>query len=225
MKRKSMLFALLMTGAMVLSACSSGTKDAKSEEKAADDSKKTLKVATEGNMYPWTYTENGKIVGYEADMMEEISKRTGYEIEMEAVDWSGIFGALDAGRVDTIADIITITDERIDKYEFTQPYIYNPMVLATKSSITDVENGRVALWIGGKPSLTVQINEGEFDLKIVGETGYYQKYAYPFPKTEEGKALCKEFDKALTEMREDGTLKKISEKWFNMDITTEDSVE
>lgn len=49
--------------------------------------------------------------------------------------------------------------------------------------------------------------------------------AYPFPKTEEGKALCKEFDKALTEMREDGTLKKISEKWFNMDITTEDSVE
>lgn len=86
MKRKSMLFALLMTGAMVLSACSGGTKDAKSEEKAADDSKKTLKVATEGNMYPWTYTENGKIVGYEADMMEEISKRTGYEIEMEAVD-------------------------------------------------------------------------------------------------------------------------------------------
>ena len=272
MKRKSMLFALLMTGAMVLSACSGGTKDAKSEEKAADDSKKTLKVATEGNMYPWTYTENGKIVGYEADMMEEISKRTGYEIEMEAVDWSGIFGALDAGRVDTIADIITITDERIDKYEFTQPYIYNPMVLATKSSndeinsmedidgqsivvevgssdelvldqvqkkfgvtlkpeyyegisITDVENGRVALWIGGKPSLTVQINEGEYDLKIVGETGYYQKYAYPFPKTEEGKALCKEFNKALTEMREDGTLKKISEKWFNMDITTEDSVE
>lgn len=140
MKRKSMLFALLMTGAMILSACSGGTKDAKSEEKAADDSKKTLKVATEGNMYPWTYTENGKIVGYEADMMEEISKRTGYEIEMEAVDWSGIFGALDAGRVDTIADIITITDERIDKYEFTQPYIYNPMVLATKSSNDEINS-------------------------------------------------------------------------------------
>ena len=47
-------------------------------------------------------------------------------------------------------------------------------------SITDVENGRVALWIGGKPSLTVQIEQGEYDLKIVGETGYYQQYAYPF---------------------------------------------
>ncbi len=272
MKRKSMLFALLMTGVMVLSACSGGTKDTKSDEKASDDSKKTLKVATEGNMYPWTYTEDGKIVGYEADIMEEIGKRTGYDIELEAVDWSGIFGALDSGRVDTIADIITITDERQEKYEFTQPYVYNPMVLATKStndeinsmddidgqsivvevgssdelvldqvqkkfgvtlnpeyyegiSITDVENGRVALWIGGKPSLTVQIEQGEYDLKIVGETGYYQQYAYPFPKTEEGKALCKEFDDALTAMKEDGTLKKISEKWFNMDITTEESVE
>lgn len=115
MKRKSMLFALLMTGAMVLSACSGGTKDAKSEEKAADDSKKTLKVATEGNMYPWTYTENGKIVGYEADMMEEISKRTGYEIEMEAVDWSGIFGALDAGRVDTIEQLLKLLEKRMNR--------------------------------------------------------------------------------------------------------------
>ena len=44
MKRKSMLFALLMTGVMVLSACSGGTKDTKSDEKASDDSKKTLKL-------------------------------------------------------------------------------------------------------------------------------------------------------------------------------------
>ena len=73
--------------------------------------------------------------------------------------------------------------------------------------------------------MTVQIEQGEYDLKIVGETGYYQQYAYPFPKTDEGKALCKEFDDALTAMKEDGTLKKISEKWFNMDITTEGSVE
>lgn len=40
MKRKSMLFALLMTGAMVLSACSGGTKDAKSEEKRLMTAKK-----------------------------------------------------------------------------------------------------------------------------------------------------------------------------------------
>lgn len=275
MKKRSMLLVLLMTGAMVMSACSGSTEEKTEEaktEESAEESKKTLKVATEGNMYPWTFTEDGEIVGYEADIMAEISERTGYEIELEAVDWSGIFGALESGRVDTIADIITITDEREEKYDFTQPYVYNPMVLATKGdnaeinsmddidgqtivvevgssdelvleqvqnkfnvtlspqyyegiSITDVENGRVALWIGGKPSLTVQINKGEYDLKIVGETGYYQMYAYPFPKTEEGKVLREAFDKALTEMKADGTLKAISEKWFDMDITTEAAVQ
>ena len=237
-----------------------------------NEPKKVLKVATEATMWPWTYTDDdGKIAGFEADIMAEVSKRTGHEIQMEAVNWSGIFGALDSGRVDTIANIITITDERKEKYVFTDTYVYNPMVLATKSdndainsmedidgqsivvevgssdelvleqvqnkfgvklepkyyegiSITDVENGRIALWIGGKPSLTTQIEKGEYDLKIVGETGYYQEYGYPFPKTEEGKALCEEFNTALKSMKEDGTLKSISEKWFGMDITTPDFV-
>lgn len=85
-------------------------------------------------------------------------------------------------------------------------------------SIQDVVNGRVDLWIGGKPSINVQIKEG-YDLKIIGETGDYQEYAYPFVKGEEGSKLAEEFNKALNEMREDGTLSKISEKWLEMDVT------
>lgn len=268
MKKRSAFLVIMLTGIMALTACSSGSGD---EAADGQEEKKELTVATEGSMYPWTYTEDGEIVGYEADIMKEISERTGYEITLEAEDWDGIFGSLDAGRVDTIADIITITEERQEKYVFTQPYVYNPMVLATKSdseiqtmddidgasivvevgssdelvlqqvqdsfnvtleptyydgiSVTDVENGRVDLWIGGKPSVTTQIEKGEFDLRIVGETGYYQEYGYPFPKTEEGEALCKEFDQALTEMKEDGTLKEISEKWFDMDITVKEAAE
>lgn len=273
MKKRSALLTVLLVLAMAFTACSGGNGEKADDGSAAkeespeevSDGKKTLKVATEGSMYPWTFTEDGEIAGYEADIMAEMEKRTGYTIELEAIDWSGIFGALDAGRADTIADIITITDERKEKYVFTQPYVYNPMVLATKSdsdinsmedidgktmvvevgssdeivleqvqkdfgvkiepvyyegiSITDVENGRVDLWIGGEPSLNTQINEGEYDLKVVGFTGAYQEYGYPFLKGEEGEALCKEFDDALTAMKEDGTLKAISEKWFKMDIT------
>lgn len=266
---KKTLFTALLLVSMTLTACSPSSDSGKTA--SSQSTQKTIKVATEGNMYPWTYTEDGKIVGYEADIMDEISKRTGYDIKLEAIDWSGIFGALDSGRVDTIADIITITDERKQKYDFTQPYVYNPMVLATKSSntdinsmkdingktivvevgssdelvldqvqkkysvtlkpkyydgisIKDVENGRVDLWIGGKPSITTQIKKGDYDLKIVGETGYHQEYGYPFRKDENGKALLSAFDTALSEMKKDGTLKKISEKWFDMDITTEESI-
>ena len=112
-----------------------------------------------------------------------------------------------------------VLDQVQKKYSVTlKPKYYDGI------SITDVENGRVDLWIGGKPSITTQIKKGEYDLKIVGETGYHQEYGYPFRKDENGKALLSAFDSALSEMKKDGTLKKISEKWFDMDITTEESL-
>ena len=129
-------------------------------------------------MYPWTYTEDGKIVGYEADIMEEIGKRTGYDIELEAVDWSGIFGALDSGRVDTIADIITITDERQEKYEFTQPYVYNPMVLATKStndeinSMDDIDGQSIVVEVGSSDELVLDQVQKKFGVTLQPE--YYE---------------------------------------------------
>ena len=42
---------------------------------------------------------------------------------------------------------------------------------------------------------------------------------YPFADTDEGKALSEEVSKAIDEMREDGTIKKFSEKWFDQDIS------
>ena len=91
-------------------------------------------------------------------------------------------------------------------------------------SINDVVNGRVDLWIGSRASLNVNIEEG-YDLRIVGETGQYQEYGYPFLKTDEGESLCKEFDQVLEEMREDGTLSEISMKWFDIDITQKPEAE
>ena len=81
-----------------------------------------------------------------------------------------------------------------------------------------MENGRVDLWIGGEPSLNTNIEAG-YDLKIIGQTGSYQEYGYPFLIGDEGEELCTVFDNALAEMKKDGTLKNISEKWFKMDIT------
>ena len=256
MKRRSLLLMMMVAGVLITACSAGGNKDS--------TEKKTLVAGTEGTMFPWTYVEDNKIVGFGADIIAEISKRTGYDIEMKAMDWSGLFGNLDAKRVDTVANIVTITDERKEKYVFTQPYVYNPMVLATKAdsdinslddidgrtivvevgssdemvlkqledglgvdlepvyyegiSITDVENGRVDLWIGGEPSLNTNIEAG-YDLKIIGQTGSYQEYGYPFLIGDEGEALCSVFDNALTEMKKDGTLKNISEKWFKMDIT------
>ncbi len=281
---KLTIVAASIISALSLSACSSSQQpaetaapssstaaveastDAEEESVSVEETseKRVLHVGTEGNMFPWTYTEDNKVVGFEADILNEIGERLGYEIDMQTIKWSGLFGSLDSGRLDTVANIVTINPEREEKYYFTKPYVYNPMVLATNGdsdinsmddidgrsvvveagssdeqamdaleakmgitlervyyegiSIKDVELGRVDLWIGGEPNLKTNIANG-INMKIVGPTDEVQEYGYPFPKTEEGKALCEEFDQVLDEMHEDGTLTEISERHFGMDVT------
>ncbi len=57
------------------------------------------------------------------------------------------------------------------------------------------------------------------NLKILGKTNILETNAYPFAKTERGEELAKAVSGALDEMRSDGTLKELSEKWFGIDIS------
>lgn len=79
--------------------------------------------------------------------------------------------------------------------------------------------GRIdALWQGEVKTLSI-IQEEELALRQLNEKLVYETNAYPFRKDEEGQKLAEEVAKTLDEMREDGTLKELSEKWFGMDIT------
>ena len=50
-------------------------------------------------------------------------------------------------------------------------------------------------------------------------TNVVESNVYPFAKTDRGEKLCKLTSDAIKEMKEDGTLKELSEKWFDTDIT------
>lgn len=79
--------------------------------------------------------------------------------------------------------------------------------------------GRIdALWQGEVKTLTV-INDEDLDLRQLNEKLVYETNAYPFRQDEEGQALADEVAKTIDEMREDGTLKELSEKWFGIDVT------
>ena len=56
-------------------------------------------------------------------MWDEIGKRNDYKIEYVTANFSGLFGLLETGRIDTISNQITMTDERKAKYLFADPYV------------------------------------------------------------------------------------------------------
>lgn len=101
-------------------------------------------VGMSGGYKPYTFTdEKGELTGFEVDTWHEIGKRIGRDIEFETADFSGLFGLLDSKKIHTISNQITVNDKRLEKYVFSNPYVYYGAQLVVKSSnndIIDLEN-------------------------------------------------------------------------------------
>jgi L-cystine transport system substrate-binding protein len=85
-----------------------------------------------------------------------------------------------------------------------------------------VKNGGADATINAATSINDYLNTtGDTSFKIVAESSEATPYAIPMKKGKDNKTLRKAINKALKEMRKDGTLAKISEKYFGEDLTNE----
>ena len=83
----------------------------------------------------------------------------------------------------------------------------------------DVALGRIDAFVMDRVSTAQLIKESKLPLQQAGAPFETIENALPFLKTPEKQAVLKKVDEALTAMRKDGSLTKISEKWFAADIT------
>ena len=107
-------------------------ESAESTETAQDDqlaqilANGEMVVAMEGTWAPWTYhDENDELVGYDVEVAQLIAQKLGVEVTFVEGEWDGLFAGLDAGRYDMVVNGVDITEERCEKYDFSEPYAYN----------------------------------------------------------------------------------------------------
>lgn len=224
----------------------------------------TLRVGMSGGYFPFTFVERDELKGFEVDVMNAVGEVTGDDVEFVTASFSGLAGMLDSGRIDTIANQITMTPEREAKYVFTAPYVYDGaqvVVRAGNDAINGVEDlsgksvavnlgsnyeqllrelpnaddidirtyesnveqdvalGRTNAFIMDRVSATQVIKERGLPLELAGQPFTVIENALPFRDNEAGNAQRDRVDEALTELRDNGTLREISEKWFDTDIT------
>lgn len=92
----------------------------------------SMTFATEGTWSPWTFhNEAGDLTGYDIEVARAIAERLGVEAEFAEGEWDGLLAGLDSGRYDTMANGVSVTEEREEKYDFTEPYAYNRIVVIT----------------------------------------------------------------------------------------------
>lgn len=118
------------------------------ESTSDNSSTKTLKVAMECGYAPYNWTQttdaNGAVrisgssdyaYGYDVMMAKYIAKELGYDLEIVKLDWDSLVPAVQSGTVDCVIAGQSITSDRLQMVDFTDPYYYASIIcLVNKDS-------------------------------------------------------------------------------------------
>ncbi|MGT2756897.1 transporter substrate-binding domain-containing protein [Streptococcus ovuberis] len=140
---RKLALGTLALSALGLVACQSQSGTAV----GSDTPKKTVVVATAGDIKPFSYEEAGELTGYDIEVIKAASQYIeGYDISFKTTAWESIFVGMDSGKFQIAANNLSYTDERAAKYLYSSPIATNPLVLVVPkdSDIRSLED------IGGK---------------------------------------------------------------------------
>lgn len=265
MKKFKVLMVLVLGISLIASGCSSSKESTDTWGQIED--RGTIIVGLDDTFVPMGFRDNaGNLVGFDVDMAKEAIERMGMEIVYQPIDWNLKEKELDSGNIDMIWNGYSITDERIEKVNFTKPYLDNQQIIVALSSsdietkddlenrivctqnsssaleaieksgaqatfkdgevilfdtyndaFMDLEAGRVDVVVADEVLAKYYITErGEENYKIVDGDFGDEEYGVGLRKGDS--TLLENLNKALDEMKSDGTAAEISEKWFGENI-------
>jgi polar amino acid transport system substrate-binding protein len=116
---RSLVFSLL--GALALVTATPGWSQT-DDLLARIKTNKENTIATEARYAPFEYVDNGKIVGYDADLMAYVLKSIP-DVKVKQLDlpFQGLLPGLDAKRFDIVVTAVTVNKDRVSHFAFTVP--------------------------------------------------------------------------------------------------------
>ena len=90
-----------------------------------------LKVGTNAAFPPFEYVDEktGEYTGFDMDLIRAVGAEAGYTVQIIDVAWEGIIPGLLVGNYDVIASAMTITEERKQSVNFSDPYFNAEQVI------------------------------------------------------------------------------------------------
>ncbi len=85
--------------------------------------KPTYIVGIDGEYPPYSFIDkNGEPQGFDVESVRWIADEMGFQVKIQPMAWDGIIPALQAGKIDMVYSGMTITDERKEVVNFSNPY-------------------------------------------------------------------------------------------------------
>jgi polar amino acid transport system substrate-binding protein len=164
--------AVVATG---LAACGDDEESgggSKSSEDVGLISDGTIKTCTHLPYEPFQFEKGGKIVGFDVDLIDLVAKRLGVKQEIVDTPFEGIQSGedLNSRKCDIAAAAMTITDERAEKIDFSEPYFDANQALLVKKgsgikSLDDLEGKTLGVQSGTTGKMYAEENAKGAELK------------------------------------------------------------
>ena len=111
---------------------------------------------------PFEYLDSstGRYEGFDMDLIREVGRRCDFDIQIVSMSLDGLIPALMSGNIDAAVSALTITPERANRVDFTEPYLNAGLtVMTTKTnapaikSLKDLEGKTLCAEIGSSGAL------------------------------------------------------------------------
>ena len=139
---------------------------ASDQTKTADLGGKKFVIATDTTFAPFEFRDGGDLVGIDMDLLNEIADRGNFEVEIQSLGFQAAVSAVTSGQADGVIAGMSITDERKQTFDFSDPYFDSGIQMAVAESNDDIKSyedleGETVVAKGG--------SEGEAEAKKLSE--------------------------------------------------------
>lgn len=145
---------LALTMTLSLAACG-GSDAPAADSNEGGDAAKTYIIATDTTFAPFEFqNESGEYVGIDIDLLAAIAEDQGFEYELQSLGFNAAVQALEAGQADAVIAGMSITEDRQQKFDFSEPYFDSGVVMGIAAdneeikSYEDLAGKKVAVKIG-----------------------------------------------------------------------------
>lgn len=190
MKKKVLALAMAACMTAALTACGGNTKEttaaateaateattaaeaAEAAESSAEttaaeatESKGTLVMATNAEFPPYEFHEGGEIVGIDVEIARAIATEMGMDFEIEDIAFDSIIPEVTSGKADFGAAGMTVTEDRKQSVDFSDPYATATQVVIVKegseiASVDDLAGKTIGVQLGTTGDIYVEDVEG-----------------------------------------------------------------
>ena len=178
---------------------------------------------------------SGGIEGFNVDLANEIAKRLGRTIEIDATQFSGLVPGLQAGTYDFIAAPTTVTKERAENMLFTEGYLNTDFQFVVKKDTPDIKaleelKGKTIAVNKGSAYDSWAVISGRAYANVAGNTAaawaaknnpaiklsylYSTGLVWATPVRKDNVAFRDQLELIIECMKKDGTMAKMHERWF-----------